>query len=214
MSNLITDTDRTNLSELVGLVRELNHRGHSPATSGNYSIRSSEDLNCAYVSESGFDKSTFTEMNFIPVDIHSVKKIIESDTRKTSDETEVHLAIYRKTNANCVLHSHMQSALLFCDLHKGKAFADIKNLELLKGFSGIKTHDISIQIPIFENTQDITTLSKVIEPSLTLDQNCYAILLQGHGIYVFGKSVKETKKHLEVFEYIFSYYLQKKLLGV
>jgi methylthioribulose-1-phosphate dehydratase len=43
-----------------------------------------------------------------------------------------------------------------------------------------------------------------------LDPHCYGILLAGHGIYVWGKSIEEAKRHLEVFEYVFKYYLGKR----
>jgi methylthioribulose-1-phosphate dehydratase len=212
MSFKINDNDQKNLHQLAELVRKLNTTGHNPATSGNYSHRSDENKDFAFVSESGIDKGLFQENNFIPLNIHTKETHDYYRGRKSSDETDVHLAIFQATEANCVLHSHMVEALHFCDLHKGRAFADIKGLELLKGFNGVKTHETIIQIPIFENTQDITHLSEAIKPSLKLDHNCYGVLLAGHGIYVWGKTVQEAKRHLEVFEYIFKYYIQRKQL--
>ena len=86
-------------------------------------------------------------------------------------------------------------------------FAIIKHLELLKGFKGIKTHELEIHIPIFDNTQDIRNLAEEIKPAILSQPNSYGLLLRGHGIYVWGESVEEAKRHLEVFEYIFKYYL-------
>lgn len=212
MSFKINDNDQRNLHQLAELVRKLNLTGHNPATSGNYSHRSDENKNYAFVSETGIDKGQFSENNFIPLNIHTKDSHDFYKGRRSSDETDVHLAIFQATDANCVLHSHMVEALHFCDLHRGKAFADLKGLELLKGFKGITSHETIVQIPIFENTQNIEELAMSIKPSLTLDKNCYGVLLAGHGIYVWGNTVSEAKRHLEVFEYIFKYYINRRLL--
>jgi methylthioribulose-1-phosphate dehydratase len=200
------------MRKLADLVRKLNTLGHNPATSGNYSLRSQTNPQFALISESGIDKSLFTEENFLPLDIET-REMDPSyfvSGRRSSDETDIHLSIFQMTKANCVLHSHMLDALLFADLFKGKNFAALSDLELLKGFKGVKTHETQIEIPLFDNTQDIKALAEIIKPYLKLDNNCYGLILRGHGIYVWGESVVGAKRHLEVFEYMFKYYLNKR----
>jgi methylthioribulose-1-phosphate dehydratase len=85
-------------------------------------------------------------------------------------------------------------------------------LELLKGFHGVNTHETVINIPCFENTQDILELSENIKPAILEEENNYGLLLRGHGLYVWGHSVEEAKRHLEVFEYVFKYYLSSQQL--
>lgn len=187
----------------------MNSLGHNPATSGNYSLRSKTTPEIALVSESGIDKSKFSEDNFLPI-YYSTREMHEnykSTGRKSSDETDIHLTIYQITKANCVLHSHILDSLLFADLFPGKQFATISNLELLKGFKGVKTHELEINIPLFDNTQDIRSLAETIKPAILSQPASYGLLLRGHGVYVWGDSVEEAKRHLEVFEYIFKYYL-------
>lgn len=210
VSYKISEIDLNNLSNLAELVKKLNSSGHNPATSGNYSHRSNDNSEIAFISESGIDKSIFSKEDFIPLNIHTRESQEINIIRKPSDETDVHLTIYQSTEANCVLHSHFIETLWFANLFKGKAFADIQGLELLKGFKGVTTHDTIIQIPIFENTQDIKALSENIKGRINLDNNCYGIILSGHGIYVWGDSVKSAKRHLEVFEYVFKYYIGKR----
>lgn len=209
MSFIISAQDYEEMKKLASLVRVMNTQGHNPATSGNYSLRSKTSPEIALVSESGIDKSKFTEDNFLPL-YHGSREMLEAYAktgRKSSDETDIHLSIYQITKANCVLHSHMLDALLFADLFPGKQFATIKDLELLKGFKGITTHELEINIPVFDNTQDIRELAETVKPSILSQPNSYGLLLRGHGIYVWGESVEEAKRHLEVFEYIFKYYL-------
>ncbi len=212
MAFITSAQDYEEMKKLASLVRVMNGLGHNPATSGNYSLRSKTSPEIALVSESGIDKSRFTEDNFLPL-YYKTRKMHEDyleSNRKSSDETDIHLTLYQVTNANCVLHSHIVDSLLFADLFPGKEFATLSNLELLKGFKNVKTHELEINVPIFDNTQDIATLAEVIKPSILSQKNNYGLLLRGHGIYVWGESVEEAKRHLEVFEYLFKYYLNSK----
>ncbi len=210
MSYIISAQDHEEMKKLAQLVRIMNLQGHNPATSGNYSLRSKTTPDIALVSESGIDKSQFTEENFLPVFYQTRKLHPDYSHRKSSDETDIHLTIYQVTKANCVLHSHMLDALLFADIFAGKDHAMIKDLELLKGFRGVKTHELEINVPIFENTQDIAGLAEKIKPAILAQSHNYGLLLRGHGIYVWGETVEEAKRHLEVFQYIFKYYLHSR----
>lgn len=209
MTFVISLEDGQEMKKLASLVRSMNSLGHNPATSGNYSLRSKTYPDTAFVSESGIDKAHFSEDNFLP---HNFKtREMHPDylktNRKSSDETDIHLSLYQITDAGCVLHSHFLESILFADLFVGKSYATIGGLELLKGFKGVKTHDVKINIPCFENTQDILSLAEEIKPIILEQKNIYGILLRGHGLYVWGANIEEAKRHLEVFEYIFKYYL-------
>jgi methylthioribulose-1-phosphate dehydratase len=50
-------------------------------------------------------------------------------------------------------------------------------------------------------------LAESIKPAILKSTNNFGLLLRGHGVYVWGESVEDAKRHLEVFEYIFKYYL-------
>lgn len=204
--------DQQESHKLAKLVRELNLTGHNPATSGNYSLRMTGLDNYALVSESGIDKAQFQAENFLPVHTKELKLHPDfvNSGRKSSDETDIHLAIYRATNANCVLHSHLLEAILFADLYPKQEFIQISGMELLKAFRGITTHESTVEMACFENTQDIRNLSVLVENVLKSNQNVFGVMLRQHGLYVWGETVKEAKKHLEVFEYLFKYFLQTK----
>jgi methylthioribulose-1-phosphate dehydratase len=85
--------------------------------------------------------------------------------------------------------------------------------ELLKGLSGIDTHDVEISLPVFPNSQDMQALSNCVERSLLKQRSCYGFLLAGHGLYAWGKDVSEAKRHLEVFEYLLQCQREMKLYG-
>jgi methylthioribulose-1-phosphate dehydratase len=202
--------EQEELQRLAELVRELNREGHNPATSGNYSLRSHEKPGAAWVSESGIDKSLFSAEHMLLLELQTEQLTgdFAGTDRKSSDETALHLAVYRATQANCVLHSHFLDSLLFAELFPGQDQITLTGLELLKGFKGIKTHEANLTLPCFENTQDISGLAKKVEPLLR-NSPTYGLLLRGHGIYVWGGSVLEAKRHLEVFVYLFRYYVAR-----
>ncbi len=206
--------DVEQMKKLAELIRVLNTTGHNPATSGNYSLRSTTSPDYAIVSESGVDKSRFDVDHFLPVffKTREIHELFQRPGRKSSDETDIHLAIYESTNASCVLHSHKVEALLFANLFPRANYATIEGLELLKGLKGIKTHETKVEIPLFENTQDISLLADRIRPvlgaSTSANERTYALILRGHGIYVWGDSVEDAKRHLEVFDYLFKYQLE------
>lgn len=205
----LNQQDLLQSKELAKLVRTLNLTGHNPATSGNYSLRSQTLPQYALVSESGIDKSQFSEDNLILVNIANQQQheSFANLGKKSSDETALHLAIYQATEANCVLHSHLLEAILFAELYPNQSILEVSGLELLKGLKGIKTHETSIKIPCFENTQDIDSLAKEVVKVISKENRYYSTILRGHGIYVWGESVEGAKRHLEVFEYILKYML-------
>lgn len=215
-NEILNDYDFNEARTLVSLIKTLNSSGHNPATSGNYSIRSQKLSDVALVSESGIDKSVFQDSNLLPVVVNNGKLYSEIEAgRKSSDETGIHLAIYQATDAKCVLHSHLLESILFADLFQDHDRIPMTGLELLKGLKGVKTHEAEVYIPVLANSQDIGTFSENVKLVLAKeDVFTKALLIRGHGFYVWGSSVKEAKRHLEVFEYLFKYFVERKRLSL
>jgi methylthioribulose-1-phosphate dehydratase len=208
----LSSHDQVEVDALAALVRTLNALGHNPATSGNYSLRLSAAPDYALISQSGIEKDIFTKDHFLPIHIDSgqLHPSIHNTSRKTSDETAVHLTIYQSTQAHCVLHSHRLEALLFANLFPNQPLIDVRGLELLKGIDGIRTHESAVSIACFDNTQDMSELASRLRVVLSSATTIHAILLRHHGLYVWGRSVSQAKRHLEVFNYVFDYYLRSR----
>lgn len=197
--------------KLAALVRELNKGGHNPATSGNYSLRSQTYQGFGLVSESGVDKAEFVTEHFLALDIETAKQHQKhhEQGRKPSDETAIHLSILRSTNAGCVLHTHFLESLLFAELYPGQTMIELSGMELLKGFQGIKTHEATVYLPCFDNTQDIESLALKLPSILGSTPHVYGLMLRLHGLYVWGETVDQAKRHLQVFEYLCRFYVQQ-----
>ncbi len=184
------------ISELIEIGRLLHSRGWLPASGGNLSVRLEDER--VLITASGSHKGHLTREDFVVVNLKG--KVLEG-SKKPSAETELHLLVYRVfPEAKSVLHVHSINSTLISRM----AQEDIRleGYELLKAFEGIKTHETSISVPVFENSQDMEELSKRIEKKLR-EEKVYGFLLRSHGLYTWGKSIREAYIRLEAFEFLF-----------
>jgi methylthioribulose-1-phosphate dehydratase len=188
--------------DLVRTAQWASRMGWAPATSSNYSVRLPDDAAPAYcaITGSGIDKGTIEVEHILAINQHGTP--IDADGLKPSAETPLHLLLYRTMGAGAVFHTHSLPAALLSQLAREEGHVLLSGWELLKGLSGIDTHDIEISLPVFPNSQDMQALSRHVEHGLSRNQSCYGFLLAGHGLYTWGKDIPEAKRHLEVFEYL------------
>src|SRR5262249_28751933 len=146
------------------------------------------------------DKSALEVEHILLIDQHGMP--LDSDGLEPSAETLLHLLLYRTRGAGAVFHTHSLSATLLSQVACDEGQVLLSGWELLKGLSGIDTHDVTISLPVFSNSQDMHALSTRVEQALSKKRFCYGFLLAGHGLYAWGKDIPEAKRHLEVFEYL------------
>lgn len=207
----LNDPKTESLLKLTALIKELNLKGHNIATSGNYSLKFSDQIDRAYISESGIDKSQFCVTNLFEIYMDSFLPVLdENKGRKPSDETAIHMMIYKIIGSGCVLHSHFIESLLIAEMYPHKDIITLSDLEMIKAFKGIKSHQDSINVLLVPNTQEIKELSIKMEKVITNTSNCFALILRGHGVYVWGETVDSAKRHLEALQYIFQFIIRKK----
>ncbi len=184
------------ISELIEVGRVLHSRGWLPASGGNLSARIGQDK--VLITASGTHKGHLTREDFVVVNLEG--EPLEG-SKKPSAETLLHLVVYRSLpEVNCVLHVHSVNSTLISRLAK----SDIKleGYELLKAFDGIKTHEASLYVPVLENSQDMKGISKVLEGRLKAERT-YGFLLRSHGLYTWGRNIREAYIRLEAFEFLF-----------
>jgi methylthioribulose-1-phosphate dehydratase len=194
--------------ELVECIHFLHARGWAPATSSNYSFRSGILPGQISISSSGIDKGNFVLADLMIVDLNGQPV---NDERKPSAETLLHTLIYQKrAEVNCVLHTHTvyNTILSRKFLKTGKLI--LEGYEMLKGFHDIHTHESSIEIPIFENSQDMLFLAEHIQQYWARHPEMRVFLLAGHGMYTWGRSIAEAKRHVEVVEFLLECYYREK----
>ena len=177
-------------------------KGWAPATSGNYSVRLPDEAApavCA-ITATGVDKERPTADNVVAVDREG--RPINGQALKPSAETFLHLMLYRRGGVGAVLHSHSVAGMLLSRRAEPVGHIALSGWELLKGLDGIDRHDCEVRLPVFPNSQNMAGLAAHIEPRLPSAEPCHGFLLAGHGLYVWGKTLPEARRHLEVFEYL------------
>lgn len=196
--------------QLVECIHFLHQQGWAPATSSNYSFRMPGESTIT-ISSSGKDKGIFSLEDLMEVDLGGRPV---NDTRKPSAETLLHTLIYqRRPEVTCILHTHTVYNTVLSQVYQQKGSLQLSGFELLKGISGIKTHESTVDLPIFANAQDMQKLSARIALYWDQHPDLSGFLLAGHGLYTWGKSIAEAKRHIEVFEFLFDCFYKIKTLG-
>lgn len=187
--------------------RRINARGWCPATSSNFSHRIDE-TSCA-VTISGRDKGALVPDDIMRVDFDGQPL----SPGKPSAETLLHTHLYRRdAKIGAVLHTHAPSATLLSQLVRDSALR-LEGWELLKAFEGVTTHETSLTVPVFDNTQDIARLARDVDRWLdTADTPCFGYLIRGHGIYAWGSTMNDCWRHLEAFDYLLGLELERRRL--
>jgi methylthioribulose-1-phosphate dehydratase len=194
--------------ELASIKAELARRDWFPGTSGNLSIKLNDDPTTILVTASGKDKSKQTTEDFILIN-DSGKPITETNA-KVSAETGLHLEVYKRTNAGCCLHVHTIDNNIISELFGDEGQVVLRNQELIKAFN-IWDQGAQISVPIIENIADLQELA--INFGNAINPQVPAVLIRNHGITAWGKNGFEAKKHLEAFEFLFSYQVKLQMLA-
>jgi methylthioribulose-1-phosphate dehydratase len=80
----------------------------------------------------------------------------------------------------------------------------IEGYEMLKGLAGIRTHEHSFWLEIFDNTQDIPKLASRLKDRLlhATSPLLHGFLIRRHGLYTWGSNVQEARRHVEILEFL------------
>jgi methylthioribulose-1-phosphate dehydratase len=67
----------------------------------------------------------------------------------------------------------------------------------------VTTHDHLERVPLLHNTQDYLVLAREMREALENYPDAHGVLLGRHGLYTWGQSVAEARRHLEALEFLF-----------
>jgi methylthioribulose-1-phosphate dehydratase len=175
----------------------------SLGTSSNYSIVLNRDPFQLLLTASGKDKRRLAPTDFVLVD--HLGKLLEANREKPSAETGLHLVIGQQPDVGSVLHTHSVWATLLSDLYADQGGLWIEGYEMLKGLSGVGTHEHRQWVEIFPNSQDIPALAGRVRERLQDPDNPlrHGFLIHRHGLYTWGRDLQEARRHVEIFEFLF-----------
>jgi methylthioribulose-1-phosphate dehydratase len=173
-------------------------QGWVPATSGNFSVRQEDRI---LITASGLDKGALTPTGLLEIDIDG--NLVKGDG-KPSAETGLHLVLYEaRPAAGAILHVHTVWNTLLSGFHEAAGYVNLNGYELLKGLSNVATHEHTEQVPILRNSQNYAELTVQLAIVLEKYPDAHGVLLSRHGLYTWGESVAEARRHLEVLEFLF-----------
>ena len=177
-------------------------RGWSFGTSSNYSVVLSRDPLRLIVTASGKDKGHLEFHDFVVV--NELGEPEPSGQAKSSAETMLHCSAALHRHAGAVLHTHSIWGTVLSDHFGPHQGILIEGFEFLKGLEGIGTHETTLWLPIFENTQDIPKLQRQVEAYWASDPTrlCFGYLIRKHGMYTWGKDLPAAVRHMEVLEFL------------
>lgn len=194
--------------EIIVSVRELAARGWTPATSSNFSMRL-DDAHAA-ITVSGRDKGRLTEGDIMVVGLDGRPVATE---HRPSAETLLHTQLYRRfPQVGCVLHTHSLNQTVASRLYAGVGHVRLEGYELLKAFAGQTTHETAIDLPVLPNSQDMRTLAAQVDALLDR-QPMWGYLIDGHGLYAWGRDMAEARRHLEAFDFLLACELELRRLA-
>ena len=195
--------------ELADIKDELATRDWFPGTSGNLAIRVSDDPLEFLVTASGRDKRKRTPEDFVHVD--AAGRLIGKQNGRPSAETLLHVEVFNRTDATCSLHVHTVDNNVISELHAARGEVAFTGQEIIKALD-FWDEDAVVRVPIIENHADIPTLAAAFAPHVQASAG--AVLIRNHGITVWGETPAAAKRYLEAYEFLFSYTLKLRALGV
>jgi methylthioribulose-1-phosphate dehydratase len=186
------------IDQLCMTARACYARGWVPATSGNFSVRWGSRI---YITPTGLDKGKLTPDDLLEIDLDGA---VLGGKGRPSAETNLHTVIYRaRAHARAILHVHTIWNTLLSGKFWMEGSVTLRGYELLKGLSGVATHEHAERVPIIENTQEYALLAEKLKAVLHENGDAHGVLLSRHGLYTWGESVAEARRHLEALEFLF-----------
>jgi methylthioribulose-1-phosphate dehydratase len=185
--------------QLVSVAQGLHSRGWLLGTSGNLSAVLEPDPLLLAITPSGADKGELTPDQILTIDEHCLPA--NGSAGKPSDESPLHVAIVQTRNAGAVIHTHSVWSTMLSEIHDDGI--SIEGFEMLKGLNGVATHEHKEFIPIIENSQEMLSLAQRMTEVLANNPAAHAVLLRRHGLYTWGRNLKEAKRHAEILEFLF-----------
>lgn len=200
-----TEADLQQLDALIEAARDFGARGWTPATSGNYSMRLGDGT--IMVTRSGADKRELRRADLMRLDPAGAPL----EDAVPSAEALLHVQIYTHDPAvRVVLHVHSPAATVVSRRARPAETIMLENYELLKALDGVDSHAAPVALPVLPNDQDMQRLAAAVQPWLARAGAPPAYLIEGHGIYAWGRSVAEAARHLEALDFILNCELLEK----
>jgi methylthioribulose-1-phosphate dehydratase len=192
--------------------------GWASGTGGGISIRDSEGIHMA---PSGVQKERIAPEDVFLLDANELDQAVvlraaANPELRISECTPLFYNAYRERGAGACLHSHSIWAVLAARLFSPSGTAGSflsQGLEMQKGLRGMGCFD-RVEVPIIANTAHERELEASMGEAMRAHPAADAVLVAGHGVYVWGSNWVEAKTQAECYDYLFRAAVESHRLGL
>ena len=185
--------------EIIGIAKSFYMRGWLFGTSGNLSAKLQESPIRLAITASSVNKGKLEPSHVIEIG-EDLKPV--NGSYRPSSEAAIHIEIVKSTGAGAVFHTHSPWTTVLSEKYLPSGGINIGGYEMLKGLDGVHTHNHVEWMPILENSQDMLGLSRKVSGLLHDMEGIHCIMLSGHGLYTWGKTLDDAERHVEIIEFL------------
>lgn len=213
--NSTTNTHQLNPNAigLCTLGRQIANKGWLSATGGSLSIRNGEQ-GCL-ISSPSKDKGELSPKDLQQIDWDQTQQWRVLGQQPASTTTPLHVALYQLyPTAKAVLHTNSVAAVVLSRLEPGATLA-LQGYAAQQVIRGAGSAEQRIDLPLFDHTDHLPSLVNLLQETHQAQQHSpfagmpNGFLLRGHGLYVWGDSLDEAKRHVEAYEFLLACELQR-----
>jgi methylthioribulose-1-phosphate dehydratase len=153
------------------------------------------------ITRSSAHKGTLSDADLLVVG--EAGDVIGSDAGRPSAEAALHLEIAQARGASAVLHTHSIWSTMLSEQYGHANGVAIHGYEMLKGLSGVTTHEHREWVPVVANDQNMPRLARVVRRLVDDHPDMHGFLIRGHGLYTWGTTLAEAERHVEILEFLF-----------
>ncbi|MEM7154056.1 MAG: methylthioribulose 1-phosphate dehydratase [Myxococcota bacterium] len=209
-------------SDIPRLISELCDQfyglGWVSGTGGGISIRGDEGI---YMAPSGVQKERIAPDDVFLLDGSELTqcRVVRrpaSSALRVSECQPLFYNAFRMRGAGAVIHSHSIWAMLATRLCSPQGRAGVfacEGLEMQKGLRGKGCFE-RIEVPIIANTARESELTESMAAAMAAHPDVDAVLVAGHGVYVWGETWVKAKTQAECYDYLFRAVVEAHRLGI
>lgn len=200
------------------LCRQFYGLGWASGTGGGISIREGEFI---YMAPSGVQKERISADDVFVLDGNRLEEAVvvhpaKTESLKLSECTPLFYNAYRARGAGAVLHSHSLWAVLAARIASptgASGVLEIQGYEMQKGLRGKGCFE-QVRIPVIANTAHEAQLTESMAAAMEAHSDVDAVVVAGHGVYVWGDDWGHAKTQAECYDYLFRAVVETARLGL
>jgi methylthioribulose-1-phosphate dehydratase len=207
----------SNTPQLIAeLCRQFYELGWVSGTGGGISIRDEHGIHMA---PSGVQKERIAPNEVFLLDASDLvecRVLRQPGSLRVSECQPLFYNAYRERGAGAVIHSHSLWAVLAARLASptGRAAVFVsEGLEMQKGLRGKGCFD-RVEVPIIANTPREAELTDSMAAAMRAHPDVDAVIVAGHGVYVWGQTWVSAKTQAECYDYLFRAAVEAHRLGM